>query len=45
MKKVLIVADSLSMGGLEKTLIDLCNNLDYAKYSVDLYLFNDGREL
>ena len=45
MKKVLIVADSLSMGGLEKTLIDLCNNLDYTKYNVDLYLFNDGREL
>ena len=45
MKKVLIVADSLSMGGLEKTLIDLCNNLDYTKYKVDLYLFNDGRDL
>ena len=45
MKKVLIVADSLSMGGLEKTLVDLCNNLDYTKYNVDLYLFNDGRDL
>ena len=45
MKKVLIVADSLSTGGLEKTLIDLCNNLDYTKYKVDLYLFNDGRDL
>ena len=45
MKKVLIVADSLSTGGLEKTLIDLCNNLDYTKYMVDLYLFNDGRDL
>ena len=40
MKKVLIVADSLTTGGLEKTLIDLCNNLDYTKYNVDLYLFN-----
>lgn len=45
MKKVLIVADSLTTGGLEKTLIDLCNNLDYTKYNVDLYLFNDGRDL
>ena len=45
MKNVLIVADSLSMGGLEKTLIDLCNNLDYTKYKVDLYLFSDGRDL
>lgn len=45
MKKLLIVSDSLATGGLEKTLIDLCNNLDYAKYNVDLYLFNDGRDL
>lgn len=33
------------MGGLEKCLIDLCNHIDYEKYSVDLYLFNDGRDL
>ncbi len=45
MKTILIVADSLATGGLEKTLIDLCNNLDYEKYAVDLYLFSDGRDL
>ncbi len=45
MKNILIVSDSLVMGGLEKSLIDLCNNLDYSKYSVDLYLFNEGRQL
>lgn len=45
MKKILIVSDSLVIGGLEKSLIDLCNNLDYSKYSVDLYLFNEGRQL
>lgn len=45
MKEILIVSDSLTTGGLEKTLIDLCNNLDYTKYRVDLYLFNDGRDL
>ncbi|MBE6786756.1 MAG: glycosyltransferase [Ruminococcaceae bacterium] len=45
MKNILIVADSLTTGGLEKTLIDLCDNLDYSKYSVDLYLFNEGRDL
>lgn len=45
MKDILIVADSLTTGGLEKTLIDLCNNLDYTKYNVDLYLFNEGRDL
>lgn len=45
MKEILIVADSLTTGGLEKTLIDLCNNIDYTKYKVDLYLFSDGRDL
>lgn len=33
------------MGGLEKSLINLCNNIDYTKYYVDLYLFNEGRDL
>lgn len=45
MKDILIILDSLSTGGLEKTLIDLCNNIDYTKYNVDVYLFNDGRDL
>ena len=45
MKEILSVSDSLVTGGLEKTLIDLCNNIDYSKYRVDLYLFNDGRDL
>lgn len=45
MKKVLIVSDSLKTGGLEKTLIDLCDNLDYRKFQVDLYLFAEGRDL
>lgn len=44
-KKLLIVSDSLNMGGLEKCLINLCDNLDYEKYEVDLYLFNEGRTL
>ena len=44
-KKVLIVSDSLNMGGLEKCLINVCDNFDYDKYEVDLYLFNEGRTL
>ncbi len=44
-KKVLIVSDSLNMGGLEKCLLNVCDNLDYNKYDVDLYLFNEGRTL
>lgn len=45
MKKILIVSSSLSTGGLEKCLINLCDNFDYNKYEVDLYLFNEGRAL
>ena len=44
-KKILIVSSSLSTGGLEKCLINLCDNFDYEKYEVDLYLFNEGRAL
>ena len=44
-KKILIVSDSLNTGGLEKCLINLCDNFDYTKYEVDLYLFNEGRTL
>ena len=45
MKNILIVSSSLVMGGLEKCFINLCDNLDYDKYQVDLYLFNEGRDL
>ena len=44
-KKILIVSSSLSTGGLEKCLINLCDNFDYEKYEVNLYLFNEGRDL
>ena len=44
-KKILIISSSLSTGGLEKCLINLSDNLDYEKYEVDLYLFNEGRAL
>ena len=44
-KKILIISSSLIVGGLEKCLINLCNNFDYEKYEVDLYLFNEGRDL
>ena len=44
-KKILIVSSSLSTGGLEKCLINLTDNLDYDRFEVDLYLFNEGRQL
>lgn len=44
-KSILIVSSSLSTGGLEKCLVNFCNNLDAEKYDIDLYLFNEGRDL
>ena len=45
MKKVLFVADSLSVGGLEKSLIELLKFFDHDRWQVDLYLISDGRAL
>lgn len=45
MKRVLFVADSLRVGGLEKSLITLLKNFNYDEYAVELYLFNEGRDL
>ncbi len=44
-KQILVVASSLCTGGLERCLVNFCNNLDSEKYDVDLYLFNEGRDL
>ncbi|MBE7077430.1 MAG: glycosyltransferase [Clostridiales bacterium] len=44
-KKILMVISSLSMGGIEKSMINFCNVFDYEKYDADLYLFNEGRAL
>lgn len=39
MKKIAIFQDDLGMGGIQKSIVNLLNNLDYKKYQVDLYLF------
>lgn len=39
MKKIAIFQNDLSMGGIQKSLINLLNKIDYDKYEVDLYLF------
>ncbi len=44
-KKILFVLDSLVMGGLEKSFVLLCDNLDYSKFDVDVYFLNDDRTL
>lgn len=42
-KKLLFIMPSLSAGGGEKSLVNLLSQLDYSKFSVDLFLFNhDG---
>lgn len=42
-KKIIFVIESLHLGGAEKSLVTLLNNLDYSRYCVDLLLFNkDG---
>lgn len=41
-KKIAIFQPALTIGGIEKSLINFLNNLDKNKYEIDLYLFNEG---
>lgn len=41
MKKIIIVSDSLRIGGIQKSLKNLLELIDYTKYDVSLLLFND----
>lgn len=41
MKSILFVNGHLNTGGIEKTLIDYLNYIDYTRYSVDLLLLED----
>lgn len=44
MKKILIMINSLEIGGSEKSLVSLLNMIDYKKYSVDLQMLKIGEE-
>ena len=44
MKNLLIVSDSLRVGGIQRSLENLLNVIDYEKYKVTLYLFNDDKQ-
>lgn len=44
-KKLLFIIDSLGIGGAEKSLLTLLNQLDFSKYNVDLQLFGYGGSL
>ncbi|EDM43242.1 capsular polysaccharide biosynthsis protein, partial [unidentified eubacterium SCB49] len=39
MKHVVFVIESLGLGGAEKSLVTLLQNIDYTAYNVDLILF------
>lgn len=42
MKNIVFVIESLHLGGAEKSLVTLLQNLDYTKYSVDVITFQEG---
>ena len=45
MKKVLIVAPSLAIGGMEKVLINLVNSLSEEKYDITIKTIYDNFEM
>lgn len=45
MKKILFCANSLCIGGIEKSLINLLKKIDYKKFQVDLMLESKSGEL
>lgn len=42
-KNIAIFQPNLNIGGIEKSLINLLNRIDYNKYNIDLYLFSKGK--
>ncbi len=40
-KRIAFFQNELTVGGIQKSLINLLSNFDYDKFDVDLYLFND----
>ena len=42
MKRVAVFQNDLSVGGIQKSLINLLRNIDYNRFSVDLYLFAEN---
>ncbi len=45
MKSILIVSHAMELGGAERALLGLLNNLDYSTYRVDLFLLHHQGEL
>ena len=45
MKSILIVSHAMELGGAERALLGLLENLDYSAYKVDLFLLRHQGEL
>lgn len=45
MKKIAIVTKKMAMGGVEKTLISMLENIDSEKYDITLFILEEGGEL
>lgn len=45
MKNIIIVTNSMGIGGVERSLISLLNAFDYSEYNVDLFLLKREGEL
>lgn len=45
MKRIFITAHSLEIGGAERSLLGLLENIDYSRYQVDLFLLRHTGEL
>ena len=45
MKSIAIVTRGMMLGGIEKALISMLNNIDYTSYRVDLFIVESGGEL
>lgn len=40
-KNIAIFTDNLQVGGIQKSIINILNKMDYNKYKIDLYVFNN----
>lgn len=45
MKRILVFSHAMELGGAERALLGLLENIDYTKYQVDLFLMRHGGEL
>lgn len=42
MKKIAFIQSDIRVGGVQKSIVNIIRNMDYSKYMVDLYVFEEG---